>query len=140
MTKRILIFEDTLEQQATLVAELTKAGCEVLAISHSHAEKEADRIRSFKPDAAVVDSIFPEGTWEGVRILNYLDKQFPNMPTVVCTCLLNEDETRERAHRTYSRAPGVRAVLAKQLLRGEWCLPSGNEILTAFDLCADSRD
>ena len=126
MSIRIVVFEDNPEDQKLFRDLLGSHECEILVVDHARPEDELDRIRKFGPQAAVVDSIFGTDI-DGMRIVRFLQQEFPEIPVVVCTILLADTARRSRIYRAYRDAPGVCAVLSKEPF------PSAEDILAACD-------
>jgi CheY-like chemotaxis protein len=131
MYSRVLVFENKKKDQQEFEKIMKAVGCDVKIIDKSTINPKIDpehkEIAAFKPQLAIVDSKF-ESDIDGLDTVRYLNENFPGIPMVICSILLDapEKDKKEWIFNQYHGLPGVRGIIGKNPF------PTGQQIL---DLC-----
>jgi len=129
MISKIVIFDDSENDQQKFKTALQSAGCEALIIEHAQPNEPStsEKILKFRPQAAIVDSQFANDI-DGVDIVKYLNQTMPDIPIIICSVLCDKATSNKWLQKTYRDLPGVRRII------GKIPFPSGNQII---DICND---
>ena len=131
---KIVIFEDEKEHQRKFQLTFEAIGCTPLFFDNPRPSRDNtiyERIATFSPQLAIVDSWFGDSRNAGFFIVSYLQEKFSDLPIIICSQLFfREDKNGTKARYNelyfqYKGLPGVHAVIGKNPF------PAGEDILNA---------
>jgi CheY-like chemotaxis protein len=83
----VLIVDDDIDFTAAVSTVLKSRGYETA--SETDAEKTVDRIRQRRPDAVILDVMFPENDTAGFEVARAIRRNFGGLPVVLLTAVNN---------------------------------------------------
>ena len=94
MSTRVIVFEDNDEDRARFKELFDGAQWPVEVVRHPRPKEVTEIINQFKPELAIVDSVF---TWQrdGLQLIKELRDLCPAIAVVVCTVLRDSEQHHE---------------------------------------------